>query len=143
MKHSHTVTGMTTSEPFTIFADQALSILKFTIERLYSPLYEVSPYAPPGGGPVDLSELLGLLGAYMHRLGRDEVSLRLKAKFCGVAESVMGRKEGGSACDDFVLRSEMMDWMMEWPSESSYRVSRAPFSYRTTALICSKGNGRI
>ncbi|WVF65508.1 hypothetical protein IAT40_000236 [Kwoniella sp. CBS 6097] len=99
------------SEPFTTFAEQAVSVLRLIVDRM-------GPGDDVPAVPVDLGELFHLLAQYIHRLGRNEASLRLKTKFCQLVEVALRKPDNVLLSNDGRFRNALLDWMGEWSLES-------------------------
>lgn len=107
LKHASGPGGMTPSEPFTIFIEQAISVLRTNVERLRA-----------GLGPVDLGSLLLNIGQYVHRLGRDDTSLRLKSRYCALCEVVLRQSASVTVADFETFRFVLLEWVGEWSMDS-------------------------
>lgn len=66
------------------------------------------------GTRLDLSEIMFYFARYLSRLGRDEAALRIKMRFCYLAELVLSKEETASTGHDTVLRNALLDWLTEW-----------------------------
>ncbi|OCF40958.1 neurofibromin 1 [Kwoniella heveanensis CBS 569] len=111
LSHAIGPTGVSISEPFTIFAEQAVSVLRLLVDRM-------GPNDDVPAVEVDLGEIFYLLAQYIHRLGRNEASLRLKTKFCQLVEVAMRKPDYVLLSNDGRLRNALLDWMGEWSLES-------------------------
>ena len=94
--------GIIVSEPFTVLVEQSIAVLRLTMDR-------VQP-----GTRLDLSEIMFYFARYLSRLGRDEAALRIKMRFCYLAELVLSKEETASTGHDAVLRNALLDWLTEW-----------------------------
>ncbi|OCF79181.1 neurofibromin 1 [Kwoniella mangroviensis CBS 8886] len=111
LSHAISPAGVNVSEPFTIFAEQAVSVLRLLIDRM----------GPNDDVPivqVDLGELFYLLAQYIHRLGRGDSALRLKSKFCHLVETALSKPDNVSLSNGAIFRNAFLDWMSEWSLES-------------------------
>ena len=98
--------GITISEPFTVLVEQSIAVLRLTMDR-------VQP-----GNRLDLSEIMFYFARYLSRLGRDEGALRIKMRFCYLAELVLSKEETASTGHDTILRNALLDWLTEWSVDS-------------------------
>lgn len=103
--------GIIVSEPFTVLVEQSIAVLRLTMDR-------VQP-----GTRLDLSEIMFFFARYLSRLGRDEAALRIKMRFCYLAELVLSKEETASTGHDTVLRNALLDWLTEW-SVDTMKVSK-------------------
>jgi neurofibromin 1 len=94
------------SDPFTVLVEQSIAVLRLTMDR-------VQP-----GNRLDLSEIMFYFARYLSRLGRDEGALRIKMRFCHLAELVLSKEETASTGHDVVLRNALLDWLTEWSVDS-------------------------
>lgn len=78
----------------------------------------VSPGENAGGIQVDLGELLYLIGQYTHRLGREDVFMRIKIKLCQLVEAVLNNPDFVVLGNATKLRNALLEWMGEWSIES-------------------------
>ncbi|WVR09039.1 hypothetical protein IAU60_006099 [Kwoniella sp. DSM 27419] len=112
LSHADSPAGITVSDTFTIFAEQAVAILRLLVDRM-------GPHDDVPAVQVDLGELLYDLARYVDRLGRHDSALRLKTKYCQLVEVVLGKPEHVVLSNSVKLRNGLLDWMSEWSSESS------------------------
>lgn len=66
----------------------------------------------PPGDEVDIGELTMVLGRYIHRLGRGDVAVRMKTKFCNVVElastrTSLNQRFGNNILDDILEWSDV------------------------------------
>ncbi|KAK4687682.1 neurofibromin 1, partial [Tremellales sp. Uapishka_1] len=103
--------GITTSDSFTVFVEQAITVLRLSVERI-----EKGDSA--GGLHLDLAEFIFLLAQYIYRLGRDDLSLRIKIKFCQLTGMVLGKHEAAILSNNVRYRNAVFEWIGEWTLES-------------------------
>ncbi|KAL7420982.1 Ras GTPase activating protein ira2 [Cryptotrichosporon argae] len=111
--HSTGSGGITPSDALTTFVEQAISVLKLVVDRM-------NPGENAGAFQLDMGEFLFDVGQYLHRLGRDEVAMRVKLRFCALIEAVLVKHDVvvyGSAAK---LRNALLEWMSEWSVELSW-----------------------
>ncbi|WWD06786.1 hypothetical protein V865_004881 [Kwoniella europaea PYCC6329] len=111
LSHAIGPAGVNVSEPFTIFAEQAVSVLRLIIDRM-------GPNDDVPTVQVDLGDLLYLLAQYIHRLGKGDSALRLKSKFCHLVETSLRKPDNVSLSNGARFRNAFLDWMSEWSLES-------------------------
>ncbi|WWC91180.1 uncharacterized protein L201_006121 [Kwoniella dendrophila CBS 6074] len=111
LSHAISPAGVSISETFTIFTEQAISILRLLIDRM-GPGDDVPPTQ------VDLGEVSYLLGQYIHRLGRGDNALRLKTRYCYLVEAGLKKHEYCCTSMNARIKNGLLDWMSEWSSES-------------------------
>ncbi|WVQ63868.1 uncharacterized protein L199_002024 [Kwoniella botswanensis] len=111
LSHAIGPAGVNISEPFTIFAEQAVSVLRLMIDRM-------GPNDDVPTVQVDLGELFYLLAQYIHRLGKGDSALRLKSKFCHLVETSLRKPDNVSLSNGARFRNAFLDWMSEWSLES-------------------------
>lgn len=63
----------------------------------------------PASEDIDISELVLVFGRYVHRLGRGEVAVRLKTKFCNVVELAATRTSLNQR-----FGNDILDNILEW-----------------------------
>nr|XP_018259204.1 neurofibromin 1 [Kwoniella dejecticola CBS 10117]OBR81362.1 neurofibromin 1 [Kwoniella dejecticola CBS 10117] len=111
LSHAIGPAGVSVSEPFTAFAEQSVSVLRLIIDRM----------GPSDDSPtvqVDLGELFYLLAQYIHRLGRGDVALRLKTRFCHLIEIALKKPDNVTLSNKLKFKNAFLDWMSEWSLES-------------------------
>ncbi|WWC73068.1 uncharacterized protein I206_107033 [Kwoniella pini CBS 10737] len=111
LSHAISPSGVNISEPFTIFVEQAVSVLRLLIDRM-------GPGDDVPSVQVDLGDLLYLLAQYIHRLGRSDNALRLKSRFCHLIEVALKKPENVSTSSSINFKNAFLDWMSEWSLES-------------------------
>ncbi|WOO81456.1 Neurofibromin [Vanrija pseudolonga] len=109
LSHAFVPGGVAASETFTIYVDQAIAVLKSTVER-------VSP--GDNGVQVEMGELLYLIAQYTHRLGREDYQMRIKQRYCQLIEVVLNRPDFAILGNNNKLRNAVLEWMCEWSIES-------------------------
>ncbi|WVW79391.1 hypothetical protein I302_101360 [Kwoniella bestiolae CBS 10118] len=111
LSHAIGPAGINISEPFTIFAEQSVSVLRLLIDRM-------GPNDDVPTVQVDLGELFYLLAQYIHRLGRSDTALRLKSRFCHLVEMALRKPDNVCLSNGARFRNALLDWMSEWSLES-------------------------
>jgi len=111
LAHSIGPGGVTPSEAFTTFVEQAIAVLRLWVER-------VNPGENAGGVQVDLGELLYTIAQYTHRLVREDSNTRIKIKFCQLIDAVLNKPEFAVLGNASKLRNALLEWMSEWSIES-------------------------
>ena len=110
LSHSIGPVGISVSDPFTVFTEQAISILRLSFDRM-------QPGEIVGTMQVDMGDYLFTLGRYIYRLGRDDSALRIKAKFCSLCEAVLSKPDCLVLSNDVRFRNEALEWLYDWSSE--------------------------
>jgi neurofibromin 1 len=97
------------SDAFTSFVEQAIAIVRLNVERMH-----------PGEDAIqiDMGELLMTIGQYVHRLGREDAFLRLRARYCQLVEAVLQKPGCVVLSNTSRLRNSVLDWMTEWSTET-------------------------
>ncbi|CAI2169037.1 10253_t:CDS:10, partial [Funneliformis geosporum] len=103
----------TPNERYTLFIEQAISVLKLILERIY----DVSDNLYS----CDLGGLVLSFARYLNRLNTSNTSLRIKKKMCVLAELLMLKKEYVNLRQEIKLRNKLIEIIMEWTSDSSMR----------------------
>jgi neurofibromin 1 len=98
--------GLKVSDTFTVLLEQSIAVLRLTVDR-------VQP-----GSHLDVSEIMLYFARYLSRLGRDDAALRLKMRYCHLAEMVMSKEETVSAGHDSIHKNSLLDWLTEWSLDS-------------------------
>ncbi|WRT69099.1 uncharacterized protein IL334_006083 [Kwoniella shivajii] len=111
ISHAIGPAGVSVSEPFTVFAEQAISVLRMIVDRM-------GPNDDVPTVQVDLGDLLYLLAQYIHRLGRGDNALRLKSRYCHLVEISLGKPDNVVFSNNAKFRNAFLDWMGEWSLES-------------------------
>ncbi|ORY28775.1 hypothetical protein BCR39DRAFT_533800 [Naematelia encephala] len=112
LSHAVGPTGMTVSDPFTIFAEQVVLVLRLAIDRLQHG-------ESAGFAQLELGELLFLLAQYVQKLGRDDVALRLKLRFCQLTEAALRKSEMITLTNGIAIRNAVLEWMSGWFSSTA------------------------
>ena len=97
------------SEYSTLFVDQTISIVKLILESDTSSPEDLS----------HISDLEDLLQGIIKFVGRLDVasSLNMKTRLCGLVEAMMTRRNYFNIRNEFQLRNELMEVIMEWTSD--------------------------
>ena len=111
MSHSIASTGISVSEPFTIFVDQILIILRLTVDRL-RPVENGTPTQ------IDLAPLLSLLAQYLPKLGRDPDSTRIKMRFCQLVEVALFKSDITMTSNAVNLKNAVFEVLIDWSGET-------------------------
>jgi len=109
LSHSAGPAGISVSDPFTTFTEQAISVLRLTVDRMHA--------GEIGGMQVDISDLLLNLAQYINRLGRIDIALRIKIRFCHLSEAVLSRPDFAVVSNIATFRNAALEMMCEWSSE--------------------------
>ncbi|KAF8943228.1 Ras GTPase activating protein ira2 [Haplosporangium gracile] len=99
------------TEQYTMFVDQAISVLKLVLDRMSSPSDAIFSF--------DFGALVLYFARYLHRLGHSLNGLRVKIKMCQLCETLMQKKEYISLRQEIRLRNKMVEVMIEWTSDFS------------------------
>ncbi|KAG6037539.1 hypothetical protein E4U41_005005 [Claviceps citrina] len=91
-----------------IFADQAASLLKTTVEKLESP-FDFGSVAS-----VHLAALTLSFAKFLGRLPVGITTLRARIKICQLCEAVIKRKEHLNLRDDVRIRNELLEHIFGW-----------------------------
>ncbi|KAF9111158.1 Ras GTPase activating protein ira2 [Mortierella sp. AM989] len=97
------------TDQYTMFVDQAISVLKLVLDRMSSPSDAIFS--------VDFGALVLYFARYLHRLGHSLNGLRVKIKMCQLCETLMQKKEYISLRQEIRLRNKMVEVMIEWTSD--------------------------
>ncbi|WVN87921.1 uncharacterized protein L203_103118 [Cryptococcus depauperatus CBS 7841] len=103
--------GPNTQEGFTILTEQAVTVLRLQVERL-------GPDDDIPAAPVDLGEILYMLGQYIYKLGRTDQALRLKTKYCQLVEMALLKKDNVLLENSAKFKNVALDWLTEWSTET-------------------------
>ncbi|KAG0221205.1 Ras GTPase activating protein ira2 [Mortierella sp. GBA43] len=99
------------TDQYTMFVDQAISVLKLVLDRMSSSADAIFS--------VDFGLLVLYFARYLHRLGHSLNGLRVKIKMCQLCETLMQKKEYISLRQEIRLRNKMVEVMIEWTSDFS------------------------
>ncbi|KAF9922254.1 Ras GTPase activating protein ira2 [Linnemannia zychae] len=99
------------TDQYTMFVDQAISVLKLVLDRMSSPSDAIFSF--------DFGALVLYFARYLHRLGHSLNGLRVKIKMCQLCETLMQKKEYISLRQEIRLRNKMVEVMIEWTSDYS------------------------
>ncbi|CAG8520644.1 15640_t:CDS:10, partial [Funneliformis caledonium] len=116
----------TPNERFTLFIEQAISVLKLILERIY----DVSDNLYS----CDLGGLVLSFARYLNRLSTSNTSLRIKKKMCQLAELLMLKKEYVNLRQEIKLRNKLIEIIMEWTSDSSMKSDNSNYVENNTTL---------
>ncbi|CAG8517845.1 8557_t:CDS:10 [Diversispora eburnea] len=97
------------NERYTLFVDQAISVLKLILERIYDSSDNL--YACNIGGLV-LS-----FARYLNKLGSGHNALKIKKRMCRLAELLMTKKDFVNLRQEIKLRNLLLEIIIEWNSE--------------------------
>ncbi|CAJ0836147.1 20802_t:CDS:10 [Entrophospora sp. SA101] len=101
------------NERCTIFAEQAISILKLILERIQD--------ASENLYTVDLGGLVLSFARYLNRLESNSVALRVKKKMCQLAEVLMIKKDYITLRQEIKLRNKLLEIFIEWTLDYSMK----------------------
>lgn len=118
MSHAIGPNGVTCSDTFTIFVEQAISVLRLLVDRAHSSEAKESLH-------IEMGDIMLTLAQYIHRLGRDDASLRIKIRYCQLVELAL-QKTAVVMSNDSRLRNSLLEWMSDWTSDSRVRLSILP-----------------
>jgi hypothetical protein len=99
----------TPTERYTLFVEQAISVLKLILERIQD--------ASENLYTVDLGGLVLSFARYLNRLGSGQVALRIKKKMCQLAEILMIKKDYVTLRQEIKLRNRLLEIFIEWTSD--------------------------
>lgn len=111
LSHCIGPTGVTVSEPFTHFTEQAISIIRLSVDRM-------SASENAGSLHIEMGEIMLALARYIHQLSRDDLSLRIKAKLCYLCEAELAKPSCLVFFNNSLFRNTMLQWIVEWSTES-------------------------
>lgn len=111
LSHSFGQGGVSASDTFTIFVEQAIAILRLWVDRF-------GPSDNAGGVQVDLGELLYMIAQYIHRLGREDIIMRMRIKLCQLIEALLNKPDFVVLGNASKLRNALLEWMSEWSIEA-------------------------
>ncbi|EIW67076.1 hypothetical protein TREMEDRAFT_69974 [Tremella mesenterica DSM 1558] len=103
--------GITIADSHTTFIDQALSVMKLTVDRM-------TTSEAPSGVPVDVGEFMLLLARYLARLGRETGELRMKTRFCLLVEMMLQKPNFVTFSNDMRFRNFALEVMSDWAFEN-------------------------
>lgn len=90
------------------FAEQAVSLLKDTVERLDS------PQDLAAASSVHLGSLTLSFAKFIADQTNSPASLRTKIRVCQLSEAVMRRKEHLNLRDDVLIRNQLLEYVIGW-----------------------------
>ncbi|KAL0094126.1 hypothetical protein F4703DRAFT_1816773 [Phycomyces blakesleeanus] len=104
----------TCSPRYTLFVEQAISVLKFVLDRMEESADTLFT--------VDFSQLISQYAKYLNKLGSSQAALKIKIKFCQLCEVLMAKKEKVTLRQEFKLRNKLLEIIVEWTSDFSLKV---------------------
>lgn len=107
------------NERYTLFVDQAISVLKLILDRIY----DVSDnlYACNIGG------LVLWFAKYLNKLGSSHNALKIKKRMCTLTELLMNKKDYVNLRQEIKLRNLLLEIIIEWNSEYNVAMRQFPF----------------
>lgn len=116
------------SERYTLFVEQAISVLKLVLDRIVDPSDSLFT--------VDFSGLINQYAMYLNKLGTNHVALRIKVKMCQLCEVLMSKKDHITLRQEIKLRNKLLEIIVEWTSDFSLvRIPHIPSSHFIARLI--------
>ncbi|KAI9310474.1 hypothetical protein BX666DRAFT_2126182 [Dichotomocladium elegans] len=109
-----------TSPRYTLFVEQAISVLKLVLDRMDETVDNLFT--------VDFSEVVAQYAQYLNKLNGQH-SMRVKIKMCQLCEVLMLRKDRITLRQEFRLRNKLLEIIVEWTSDFS--LNRDTSSLRT------------
>lgn len=97
-----------THDSETIFAEQAVSLLKDMVERLDT------PQDLAAASSVHLGSLTLSFARFIADHPETATSLRIKIRICQLSEAVMRRKEHLNLRDDVLIRNQLLEFLIGW-----------------------------
>ncbi|KAF7726129.1 Ras GTPase activating protein ira2 [Apophysomyces ossiformis] len=97
------------SPRYTLFVEQAISVLKFVLDRMEESTENLFT--------VDFSGLMDQYAKYLNKLGIGQASLKIKIKFCQLCEVLMAKKDRVTLRQEFRLRNKLLEIIVEWTSD--------------------------
>ncbi|KAI9020828.1 hypothetical protein CLU79DRAFT_835831, partial [Phycomyces nitens] len=101
----------TCSPRYTLFVEQAISVLKFVLDRMEESADTLFT--------VDFSQLISQYAKYLNKLGSSQAALKIKIKFCQLCEVLMAKKEKVTLRQEFKMRNKLLEIIVEWTSDFS------------------------
>lgn len=101
---------ITCNEMATFHVDQAISIIKLTVERINDHAFDTF---------IDIGKLLLSYVKYLTKLGRDNESQKIKIKFCHLCELIIQKRELIPLKEEIKLRNILFENFVEWTSDFS------------------------
>lgn len=68
---------------------------------------------------VDMGELLYMLGKYIQRLGRRDLFLRLKTRYCQLTEAALRKPDNVLTANGGRFKIAALEWLAEWSMATS------------------------
>ncbi|OXB36317.1 neurofibromin 1 [Cryptococcus neoformans] len=112
LSHAINPSGVNISDSFTTFVEQAVAILRLQVDRM----------GPDDDVPlvqVDMGELLYMLGKYIQRLGRRDLFLRLKTRYCQLTEAALRKPDNILTANGGRFKIAALEWLAEWSMATS------------------------
>lgn len=101
------------SPRFTLFVEQAISVLKLVLDRMDDTVDNLFT--------VDFSGLISQYAQYLNKLGNNPQSMKIKIKMCQLCEVLMHRKDRITLRQEFRLRNKLLEIIVEWTSDFSLK----------------------
>lgn len=101
------------SPRFTLFVEQAISVLKLVLDRMDDTVDNLYT--------VDFSGLISQYAQYLNKLGNNPQSMKIKIKMCQLCEVLMMRKDRITLRQEFLLRNKLLEIIVEWTSDFALR----------------------
>lgn len=111
---------MVTEDPFTVFIEQAMSVLQLVFARPMTTL--------PREATTTLDGLLLSFALYIQRLELKSEALRLKTSLCQLCEVILAQREPSH--HDAVVRNKLLERLVGWTLEL-----QVPVSYPSYFLV--------
>lgn len=102
---------VTCREQYTLFVEQAISVLKLVLDRISDPSDNLFT--------VDFGNLVLSFARYLNRLGTNHVALRIKVRMCQLCEVLMQKKDCVTLRQEIKLRNKILEIIVEWTSDFS------------------------
>ncbi|POG62935.1 hypothetical protein GLOIN_2v1784706 [Rhizophagus irregularis DAOM 181602=DAOM 197198] len=122
----------TPTERYTLFVEQAISVLKLILERIQD--------ASENLYTVDLGGLVLSFARYLNRLGSGQVALRIKKRMCQLAEILMHKKDYVTLRQEIKLRNRLLEIFIEWTSDFTMKADSQGNSETSSNKTDSQGN---
>lgn len=94
---------------YTLFVEQAISVLKQVLDRVTDKTESLVT--------VDFSTLIKQYALYISKLGRDQLTIKIKIKMCQLVEVLMSKKDKVTLRQEFGLRNKLLEIIVEWTSD--------------------------
>ncbi|KAI8066538.1 hypothetical protein BC940DRAFT_368136 [Gongronella butleri] len=99
------------SPRFTLFVEQAISVLKLVLDRMEENVDSLFT--------VDFGGLIDQYAKYLNKLGSSHLALKMKSRFCHLCEVMMLKKDRINIRQEFKLRNKLLEIIVEWTSDFS------------------------